>query len=327
MNYLLLKYALIAISATSTAAFSTSSPTFTRNCALKGIADDSIESAIKRSTDYQPGAADTEFARRFKSLKGAEIRTVGEAFADFTNILGVPVNALYKNMMTDIVGTTHLTTVNARFKRDGIWSLGMLTALDLLLKNYPEQDNAAKIKSSLFECVGLIESEVRADAKKISDWMKGKTQEDIAEAMTGSGTSPIANIAKAAKADEFWMYSRFFGIGLVAIMDEVGAASNADDVFPVMESWMSTSMGKSHFTACSDSDQYFKVKAKLDLMETMMKEIEIREKKRMAQRLEEKAEVAIAAAEREAEFAAEKEKELKEKEERTEEKDTAKVES
>jgi len=300
---------VIAIAAINSAAAFTAPSAFTRSTALNAGLLDDVESTIARAAEYQPGAAKTAFADRFRHLQGAKVKTVGEAFAEFTKILGQPINALYKNMMTDIVGTTHLTVVNARFVRDPIWSLGMISALDLLLKNYPEEGAQQRITSSLFECCGLNEAEVRAEADELKAWVKGKSKEDISKALKGEGDGPIPAVAKAAKEDEYWMYSRFFGIGLVALMDEVGVEMNADDVYPVMEEFVQDSLGKSHFTACSDSDTYFKIKGKLDLMETMMKEIEIREKKRMAQRLEDKAEAAIRAAERQAEMADEVEKE------------------
>lgn len=207
--------------------------------------------------EYKAGVADSELAERFGHLAGKQIRTVGEAFSEFTDLLGHPINALYKNMMTDIVGSTHLSVVDARFKRDPVWSLGIISTLELLLKNYPEQDIAADIVSSLFKCMGMEESEIRAEAKIISDWAEGKTKEDISAALQGEGESPMASIAAAAKDDKYWMYSRYFGIGLVKVMEIVGVETSMEAAYPVMEEWVGTCLGKSYYTACVSAIRLF----------------------------------------------------------------------
>jgi hypothetical protein len=307
---------LIAL-ASSASAFAPASVS-QKSVAVKSSLTESFElGSIESELKYKPGKADTAFAKKYGHLVGAKVRTVGEAFADFTKEFGLTVNALYKNMVTDIVGSTHLILVNARFKKDAVWSLGLLTSLDLLLKNYPEPGVGAQLISSFFKSMGLDEAEVRAEAQTVLDWASGKTKEEIEAALSsGDASTPLGAVAADIKGDEFWMYSRYFGLGLVRIMDTVGVEMDKDEVYPIMENWMSTQLGRSHNTACSDSDLYFRVRDKLDMMETLMKEIEIREKKRMAERLEEKAEQALRAAEREDKMKVEIEKEAEENRER-----------
>jgi len=262
----------------------------------------SVEETLDKMIEYSPGKADTDFARKYGHLAGADVRTVGEAFTQFTDILGTPVNALYKGICTDLVGSLHLIMVNARFQKDPVFSLGLVTVLDLVLKNYPEQDTAKRIKSGMLTSAGLDEAEIDSEAAELLAWAQGKTKDEIASALKGEGDSMLAGIAKSAKGDEWWMYSRFFGIGLIKMMDVVGVEQDMSVAYDVMENWMGTCLEKPFYTACSDSDLYFKQKGKLDMMETMMKEIEIREKKRMADRLEAKAEMALIAAEKAVKF-------------------------
>ena len=183
------------------------------------------------------------------------MKTVGEAFSEFTKELGYSVNPLYKNMVTDLVGTTHLISVNARFKRDPVWSLGLLSVLDLLLKNYPEQDVSAKIISSLIKSAGMNEAEIRKEAEQMKAWGQGKSRAEIEAALMGEGDSPLADIAKTIKADKYWAYSRYFGIGLIKIMDMAGIELDKDEAYNIMEDWMSNKLGRSHLTACVSHDQ------------------------------------------------------------------------
>merc|ERR1712032_1201497 len=111
--------------------------------------------------------------------------------------------------------------VNARFNRDPVFSLGLVSVLDLLLKNYPEKDIARAIKTSLIESVGLVEADVDTEA------------------------------ANAVKEDEWWMYSRFFGVGLVRIMEIVGVEMDMSVAYDVMEDWVGNCLGKPFYTACS----------------------------------------------------------------------------
>lgn len=247
------------------------------------------------SLESKAGKADSAFAKRFGHLAGKPIKTVSQSMKIFSDSCGGPINALYRNYLTDLVATTHLSVVDARFVMDPIWALGFTTVTDVLLKNYPEKDFATRMVESLAKSVDLNYDTVVADASKASTWATGKTAEDVAAALRGEGDSDIAVLANKAKGDEFWLYTRFFGIGLIKIM-ELTNTEVSDDV---MMKWVKDDLGKSPQKAQADLDQWNGLNSKLSMMETLMKEIEIREKKKLADRLEDRANAAIRKAERE----------------------------
>lgn len=258
----------------------------------------SIEETTAAQVPSEAGKADHPFATRFGSLAGRDVPTVSDAMSKFTTAIGGPINTLYRNSMSDLVATTHLSVVDARFRCDPVWCLGFKTTTDVILRNYPEKEFAEKMVEGLATSVGLEYSNIVKDANLVTEWASGKLAEDVASALRGEGEGPMNDVAKAAKDDEYWLYTKNFGIGLIKVMEIVGSEASND----VMKKWVETDLGKKSQKAQLDLDQWNGLNSKLAMMETLMKEIEIREKKKMAERLEDKAAAAIKRQERQGEI-------------------------
>merc|ERR1712127_1042350 len=99
-------------------------------------------------------------------------------------------------------------------------------------------------KSAMITSVGLDEATIDADAAKLQAWAQGKSRDEIASALKGEGDSMLAKIATGVKGDEYWMYSRFFGIGLIKMMEMAGVEQDMSVAYDVMEDWMSKCLGK-----------------------------------------------------------------------------------
>jgi len=288
---------LLISSLSTTSSFVSHVRPFTRPS--KGLFVKEVDFSTQAPTyNDNAGKADSAFAKRFGHLAGKPVKTVSESMKTFSNECGGPINALYRNYMTDLVATTHLSVVDARFIMDPIWALGFITVTDVLLKNYPEKAFAEKMCTSLAKAVDLDYDVLKKEASKVSEWAQGKGAEDVAAALRGEGGSEVASVANTAKGDEFWLYTRFFGIGLIKIMELTGTEATEE----VMAKWVKDDLGKTSQKAVADLDQWNGLNSKLSMMETLMKEIEIREKKKMADRLEDKAKAAIAKAERQKEI-------------------------
>ncbi|EWM23783.1 hypothetical protein Naga_100475g1 [Nannochloropsis gaditana] len=113
----------------------------------------------------------------------------------------------------------------------------------------------------------------------------GKTQDDFVRAISSPNESdPVEKeIAAIAKASSF-LPERYFSFGLCKTMEALGVEVNWDSI----KTWCEK-LNMDESRTQLDWDLLERSMKKLGDLELLMKQVEIREKKRLAERLEEKA--------------------------------------
>jgi len=223
-----------------------------------------------------------------------EIKTVSETMRDFTASYPTPIVPAYRSIVMDLLTTTHLARVDTRYKYDPIFALGMAQIFVEFFKAYPGgTEQTDKIFVALVSALELDAVKAKEDAAAAMEWAKGKDAAALEALFETPDSGPVGSYVAAVKASDDFLYTRVFGVGLFKLFADAGIETVDNSVLTKFAGILGFSAVKFQ----QDYDLYSGSLDKLRAVEQLFKEIEIREKKKLAARLEEKAAKAAAAAE------------------------------
>lgn len=222
---------------------------------------------------------------------------VEDTVTKFIDNYGRPIIPVYREVVNDIIQNAHITCVSDRkFRYTPFWALGYVTLFDSYFKGYPVPGEGPRMADCLASALGFSYNTLEADAEKVLAWASGKKVEDYYNAIK-EGNDELSTILKAMKDNEEMVINDYFiSLGICKTIEAMGGDLSYESTPAYFEA-----LGFLPDKGQNDYDEFDLSVRKLTQVETMMKAVEIREKKKMADRLEEKAKRAAAAAEAAAE--------------------------
>lgn len=214
------------------------------------------------------------------------IKTVSDTLSTFyKEYPQPPVLPLYRPMIIDLLTQVHLAMADSRFIYDAVFALGLRENFFGIMNSYDKfaaPDETQKIWKAFLGAVGLDADKVNADAEAVATYAKENSQQQILKQIEGMAIADetLAN-AFSSCAKSLWTLNR--SIGLFKMMEFSGSElTNAN-----VEQW--SKLLKAPVSCARDLKTFKTNRMKLQKAEELLREIEIREKKQLAERLEAKA--------------------------------------
>lgn len=229
------------------------------------------------------------------------VRTVSGTIRAFDTAYPRPIITLWRSPLNDMLQTTHLSTVDERYQYDELFGFGFLTLMDKIMAAYPADGEGDKITDALLTALDMEPTKVRGDYAAVTAWLDGKTEADVLAAAAAGSGSPVAAAAATIKATAEYHHTRPGNVGLLVLMDTVGVKADKDGLGRWTEAFgMRVPAVERHAGLLKEYAE------KMAGAMQVVKAMEIREKKRMADQLEAKAKAAQEKAEAASSAAAEK---------------------
>ncbi len=155
------------------------------------------------------------------------VRTVSDTKRSFYTTHTRPINSIYRRVVEELMVEMHLLAVNADFKYDPIYALGVVTSFQRFMQGYRPEADITAIFDAICTALPDDPQRYRRDAERLVAVAKQLTVKDLGQwlrqahsvADAGDLQAQIVAIPQNAK----FKYSRLFAIGLYTLLETVDA--------------------------------------------------------------------------------------------------------
>lgn len=163
------------------------------------------------------------------------VRTLSDTKRSFYALHARPINSIYRQVVEELMVEMHLLSVNADFRYNPIYALGVVTVFDRFMEGYQPEKDKESIFQALCRSVDANPEQLRQDAERFAT-LGSHLEADELNALVTSFTANdktqelqqvLSNIANNSK----FKYSRLFGIGLYTLLVQGDRPLSTDDRF------------------------------------------------------------------------------------------------
>jgi len=155
-----------------------------------------------------------------------KIRTVSDTRRAFYQYHARPINSIYRQVVQELMVEMHLLSVNADFKEDAIYAVGVCQSFEQFMTGYTPEEDKKSIFDALCKAIEANPDDYRYQSETLLNFVEGKSAEDLVNWLLNPGSENgldenIVNSLKSVIERERFKYSRLFGIGFYSLLAKI----------------------------------------------------------------------------------------------------------
>ncbi|MBF2049505.1 MAG: photosystem II biogenesis protein Psp29 [Elainella sp. C42_A2020_010] len=152
----------------------------------------------------------------------SNVRTVSETKRAFYTLHTRPINSIYRRVVDELMVEMHLLSVNADYRYDPIYGLGVVTAFDRFMQGYRPEADKTSIFNALCQALQDDAQKYRRDAEQLQAEAAATSADTFLSQVKQLNMAPAGALYDALRGvagNSSFKYSRLFAIGLYTLLE------------------------------------------------------------------------------------------------------------